>query len=93
MKWFHWLVVAGWAAIFAGAAAIAQIGAPTFVQHDHEVKAVTSAVASLPTCNAGTQGTIRHVTNALLPVALTTVAGGGAVRVIVFCNGSNWIVL
>jgi hypothetical protein len=32
------------------------------------------------------------VTDALTPVALATVAGGGAVKVPVICNGTNWIV-
>ena len=33
-----------------------------------------------------------YVTDALAPVALATVSGGGAVTVPVFYNGSNWIV-
>lgn len=55
-------------------------------------KRATTTVASLPTCNAGAQGTMYIVTNALVPVALATVAAGGAVVVGVTCNGSNWIV-
>jgi hypothetical protein len=46
-------------------------------------------VATLP---AGTVGMRTYVTDALVPVALATVAGGGAVVVPVFYNGSNWIV-
>jgi hypothetical protein len=43
-------------------------------------------------CNAGTQGMMYFVTDALLPVALATVGSGGAVKVGVTCNGVNWIV-
>lgn len=54
---------------------------------------MATTVAALPTCNAGTRGTILYVTNALTPVALATVVGGGAVVVPVFCNGAAWIVM
>lgn len=54
---------------------------------------VPSAVVSgLPTCNAAARGTIYMVTDALAPVALATVAGSGAVVVLVACNGAAWIV-
>jgi hypothetical protein len=46
-------------------------------------------VATLP---AGTVGMRTYVTDALVPVALATVAGGGSVVVPVFYNGTNWIV-
>lgn len=46
-------------------------------------------VATLP---AGTVGMRTYVTDALVPVALATVVGGGSVVVPVFYNGSNWIV-
>jgi hypothetical protein len=46
-------------------------------------------VATLPT---GVTGARAYVTNALSPVFGSTVAGGGAVTVPVFYNGSNWIV-
>lgn len=48
-------------------------------------------VASLPTCNAGQSGVIRQVTDALTPTVGSTVAGGGAVTVLVHCTGT-WIV-
>lgn len=47
-------------------------------------------VANLPA--AGTAGRRAYVTNALTPVALSTVVGGGAITVPVFDNGTNWIV-
>lgn len=56
------------------------------------LRSAVVAVASLPTCNAGLEGTHYGVNNALAPVALATVAGGGTVHVSVYCNGTNWIV-
>lgn len=57
-----------------------------------ETRVPSSNVGALPPCNAPSQGTIRLITDALLPVALTTAAGGGGVRVLVYCNGTQWIV-
>ena len=47
-------------------------------------------VATLPT--AGTAGRRAFVSNALTPVVLSAVVGGGAITVPVFDNGSSWIV-
>lgn len=52
----------------------------------------TATIATLPTCNSGSQGQMFIVTDALLPASLATVASGGAVKVGVMCNGTNWIV-
>jgi hypothetical protein len=49
-------------------------------------------VATLPTCNSMNEGKRSAVKDASTPEALSTVAGGGAVHVGVYCNGSNWIV-
>ena len=46
----------------------------------------------LPTCNSATKGAMDMVTDALAPVAIATVVGGGAVSIGVTCNGANWIV-
>jgi hypothetical protein len=51
-----------------------------------------TTVGSLPTCNSGTQGQMMFVTDALAPVALSAVAGSGAVKIGVTCNGTSWIV-
>jgi hypothetical protein len=48
------------------------------------------AVASLPAAATAGAGARSFVTDALSPVALATVAGGGAVNVPVFSDGSNW---
>lgn len=45
-------------------------------------------VATLP---AGAQGDRAHVTDALAPVFLGIIAGGGAVITPVFHNGTNWV--
>jgi hypothetical protein len=49
-------------------------------------------VADLPTCNAASEAARSAVTDALTPVALSTVAGSGAVKVAVRCDGTNWVV-
>lgn len=49
-------------------------------------------VATLPTCNASRNGLIYTVTDALAPTIAGIVVGGGAVTLIVHCNGTNWVV-
>lgn len=67
-------------------AAIAQ------VQVSSSFRVPFAVVGSLPTCNAGAEGQLYGVTDALTPVALSTVAGSGAIHTLVYCNGTNWIV-
>lgn len=55
------------------------------------VRPVTT-IGSLPSCSSSLQGVSYFVTDALTPVALSTVVAGGAVKVPVICNGTNWIV-
>lgn len=55
------------------------------------VKLAQYTVATLPTCNAGAQGYMAYVTDALAPTYLATIAGGGVVVTPVFCNGTNWV--
>jgi hypothetical protein len=53
----------------------------------------TTTVAVLgTTCTSGQQGQMFIVTDALVPAALAIVAGSGAVKIGVTCNGTNWIV-
>jgi hypothetical protein len=52
----------------------------------------SSTVSGLPTCNAASNGQIITVTNALTPALAVAVVGGGAVSVLVHCNGTSWIV-
>lgn len=53
----------------------------------------SSTVGNLPTCNAGAAYQMRAVSDALLPAALATVAGGGAIKVAVMCDGTLWKIL
>lgn len=48
--------------------------------------------AQLPVCNAASTGVVYRVTDALLPVLNVAVAGGGAVAVLVRCNGTSFTV-
>lgn len=53
----------------------------------------SSTVVTLgTTCTGGQIGQQYIVTDALLPAALAIIAGGGAVKIGVTCNGTNWIV-
>ena len=54
------------------------------------VKFNVYTVATLPA--AGTAGRRAFVSNALTPVSLSAVVGGGALTVPVFDNGTTWIV-
>lgn len=51
-----------------------------------------TTVSALPTCNAGLRGRVYLVTDALAPVTLAALSGGGAVVVKTYCNGTSWIV-
>jgi len=53
---------------------------------------VMYTVATLPNASLLGTGTSAFVTDALTPVVLSTVVGGGAAIVRVFSNGTNWIV-
>lgn len=54
------------------------------------VKFPVYTVATLPT--AGVAGRKAFVSNALTPVVLSAVVGGGAVTVPVYDNGTTWMV-
>lgn len=60
-------------------------GVPSFGQPQ-------TTVNSLPACNTSTNGTIFTVTNALAPTLAGIVIGGGAITILVHCNGTNWVV-
>jgi hypothetical protein len=50
-----------------------------------------STVASLPTCNSASKGSMRYVTDAAAaPTYNAAVSGGGSVVIPVFCNGTQW---
>jgi hypothetical protein len=49
-------------------------------------------VATLPSAATAGAGARAFVSDALAPTILTTVAGGGAVKVPVYSDGANWLV-
>lgn len=51
-----------------------------------------SSVGALPACTASQNKVIRQVTDALTPTVGATVVGGGAVIILIHCNGANWVV-
>lgn len=55
------------------------------------VKVPSSTVALLPTCNAGSAGTIALVIDALTPVYLTALTGGGSAVAFAICTGIAWV--
>lgn len=56
------------------------------------VKHAGVPVASLPAATAGLQGYRGYVTDASATTFYSTVAGGGANIVPVFCNGTSWVI-
>jgi hypothetical protein len=56
------------------------------------VQTFDTTVAALPAASAANKGERRHVTDALAPVFLATVAAGGAIVTPVFSNGTVWVV-
>jgi hypothetical protein len=48
-------------------------------------------VATLPACNAASEGQLEGVSDALNPVPYQPIVGGGAVHVPVYCNGVAWV--
>lgn len=52
---------------------------------------VVTTVGSLGTCNAGAEGTMKAVSDALTPAFLVTLVGGGSVHTPAYCDGTNWI--
>jgi hypothetical protein len=79
-----------------GTGAVAHETSPTFTTpvlgsaSATSVKLTGSTVAGLPTCDAGTEGTVAYVTDATAPTYNATLTGGGAVKIFAMCNGSNW---
>ena len=49
------------------------------------------ALASLPTCAAGTKGMLRAISDgAATPIYEATATNGGTVIIPVYCDGTNW---
>jgi hypothetical protein len=56
------------------------------------LRLATSAATNLPGCNAGLEGSLYGVTDALSAVFNTVVVGGGGNHVMAYCNGAAWTV-
>ncbi len=79
-------------AVFLTVSAMAQYAAPTMSPAQTPPKAPSTLTANLPTCNTATTGWVYAVTDALLPSIGGVVVGGGAITVLVRCNGTSWLV-
>lgn len=78
-------------AIHVGGAEALAISTTRHAEFRGTVRLQGYTVATLPA--AGTVGRTAYVTDALAPAFNTAVAGGGAVKVPVFDNGTNWVVI
>lgn len=75
----------------AAAAQTSKFGVPS-TSGSGGVQLAFTTVAQLPTCDVSHLGIIRAVVDAAAtPVYNATVAGGGTVRIVVMCNGTNWV--
>jgi hypothetical protein len=63
----------------------------TGVDKFQQLQVALFSVAKLPACNAGFEGQIEGVSDALNPAPYQAIVGGGAVHVPVYCNGSAWV--
>ena len=60
------------------------------LQAASNIKLNVYTVSTLPSAVTSGAGTVAFVTDALLPTFGSTVAGGGAVNVPVYSDGTNW---
>lgn len=75
-----------------GLVALLVLASPAVASYLPTPKAPSVITSNLPSCTAALAGTHYLVTDALTPIALSTLTGGGAVVVPVVCNGTAWIV-
>jgi hypothetical protein len=86
------LAIAAGFNVFAAAAQTSKIGAPSsHVPYNGAILLPSSTVAGLPACDSYNFGILRAVTDATAPAYNATLVGGGAVKVLAFCNGTNWV--
>ena len=52
---------------------------------------LTTPFAQLPVCDVSHVGIIRVITDATSVAYNATSTGGGASRILVMCNGTNWV--
>lgn len=78
----------GFVSNFTDALAVASDGGTTF---GNVVRLAAKTVATLPTCNSGTEGSLAYVTDATAATYNATLTGGGSIKIKAFCNGTNWV--
>ena len=79
--------------LFRSAASVTAITIPTggsTVDLGKGLKFAVTTIGALPTCNSGMSAAAYYVTDANAPTWNATLAGGGAVKVLAVCNGTNW---
>ena len=79
--------------IWDNAASVTAITIPTggsTVDLGKGLKFAVTTIGALPTCNSGMSAAAYYVTDANAPTWNATLAGGGAVKVLAVCNGTNW---
>lgn len=54
------------------------------------IQLLPTTVSALGTCNTSATGTIKYVSDAAAPAYNGTLTGGGAVKTLALCNGTNW---
>jgi len=73
--------------ITSGASGVVTLGSVLRLPR-YTVSALTSAI----TCNSGAEGVLASVTDANSATFNAALAGGGANRVMAYCNGTGWVV-
>ncbi len=76
----------------AATAQTSKYGIPTtHAPYSGAIQLPSSTVATLPLCDNFNAGTLRTVTDAAAsPAWNATATGGGSLKIVVMCNGSNW---
>ncbi len=52
-----------------------------------------TAFSTYPTCAAGTAGMVGSITDSSTTTQGATVTGGGSGKILMYCNGTNWLVV
>ena len=85
---------AGVGAVITGASTIAgTLGVTGALQCGSPVQLPYMTVATLPAASSANVGCIAYIHDATATTRYSTVAGGGSNGVVVFSNGSSWLIL
>lgn len=79
-------------AAMAANAQTSKYGVPSsHVPYAGAIQLPSSTVAQLPACDTYNLGIMRVVVDATTPTFNANAVGGGAVKALVMCNGTNWV--